>query len=165
MNNVKRLGGVAVALLMVTALAAPTLAATDITVGEFLQEFAKAKNLNATDPRIAADSLAAVGIQVPADVRLSERLTENVVIKVSRSAGLNLSTSRPDAGFSAEQVDRFFATFSGEFRADAAIGVRSDCTPPSQGCNGNGPPFDPFSKGKGKHKGHGKGHRSPTDPD
>ena len=165
MSNVKRLGVVAVALVMSAALAVPALAASDVTVGQFLQEFAKAKNLNATDPRIAADSLAAVGVQMPNDVQLSQRLTESVVIKLSRSAGLNLSTSRPEASFSAEQVDRFFATFSGELRDDAVIGVRSDCTPPSNGCNGNGPPFDPFSKGKGKHKGFGKGHRSPTDPD
>ena len=117
MSNVKRLGVVAVALVMSAALAAPALAASDVTVGQFLQEFAKAKNLNATDPRIAADSLAVVGVQVPNDVQLSQRLTESVVIKISRSAGLNLSTSRPDASFSAEQVDRFFATFAGDTSA------------------------------------------------
>ena len=165
MSNVKRLGVVAVLLVMSAAVAAPALAASEVTVGQFLQEFAKAKNLNATDPRIAADSLSAVGIEMPGDIQLTQRLTENVVIKISRSAGLNLSTSRPDASFSAEQVDRFFATFAGELRDDAVIGVRSDCTPPSNGCNGNGPPFDPFSKGNGKSKGKGLGHRTPTDPE
>jgi hypothetical protein len=156
MRKVSRLAALVAVVSVTAAIAAPAVAAPNDTVGRFVQEFAKAKNLNATDPRIAADSLAAVGIRVPADLDFSARLTEGDVARISRSAGLNVTTSRPDTPFSSEQVDRFFQSFGRELNeTDGVTATRA----------GNGPKFDPFSKGKGKHKGHGKGHRTPTDPE
>lgn len=162
--NARRLGFAAGALALAAIVAMPTMAA-DITVGGFLQEVAKVKNLNAIDARVAADSLAAAGVQLPESLKLSDRLTEGAVVQIARASGLNLSTSRPDSAFTDAQVEQFMAAFDGELRDSDFVAIRRDCTDPSQGCNGNDIGFDPFSKGKGKHKGHGKGHRSPTDPD
>ena len=160
MRNVSRLAALAMAVAMTVAIAVPAHAASDNTVGRFVQEFAKAKNLNSTDPRIAADSLAAVGVRLPADLDFSSRLTEGVVAKISRSAGLNVTTSRPETAFSSDQVDRFFQSFGREI-GNSSAAIDATRVPGS----GNGPPFDPFSKGNGKSKGKGLGHRTPTDPE
>ena len=162
--NAKRLGLAAGALALAAIVSMPTMAA-DTTIGGFLQEVAKVKNLNAIDARVAADSLTAVGVLLPEGLKLCDRLTEGAVVQIARAAGLNLSTSRPDSAFTDVQVDRFLVAFEGELRDSDFVAIRRDCTDPSEGCNGNDIGFDPFSKGKGKHNGHGKGHRSPTDPD
>ena len=150
MRSVK-LSVLAVAVILaVTAI--PALAANDSTVGRFVQEMARAKNLNATDATIAADSLRAVGVRLPADLRLNKRLTERDVVEISRGAGLPVSTTNPDAVFDGDQVDRFFLVFGKE------LGVTEPDRPHT-------PWFDPFTKGKGKHKGWGKGHRTPSEPE
>ena len=153
MRSVK-LSVLAVAVVLAMT-AIPALAANDSTVGQFVQEMARAKNLNATDATIAADSLRAVGVRLPADLRLNKRLTERDVVEISRSAGLSVSTTNPDAAFGAEQVNRFFLAFGSEF------GVSE----PNEPVRPNTPSFDPFTKGKGKHKGWGKGHRTPSEPE
>ena len=102
----------AIAVLL-AATAAPALAA-DVTIGQFVQELAQAKKLNATDARIAADSLRTVGVRLPADLRLAERLTESDVVRISRAAGLLVSTANPEAPFDDEQMDQFFVVFGAE---------------------------------------------------
>ena len=57
MRNLKRLGAVAIAIALLAAV--PTMAA-DITVGQFVQQLARAKNLNATDAQAAADATRSV---------------------------------------------------------------------------------------------------------
>ena len=140
-------------ILAVTAI--PALAASESTVGLFVQKMARSKNLNATDATIAADSLRAVGVQLPPNLRLNKRLTERDVVEISRAAGLSVSTTDPEAPFDEDQVDRFFLAFGSE------LGVAR----PGQPDHPNDPSFDPFTKGKGKHKGWGKGHRTPTEPE
>ena len=147
-----------VVVMAILALALPTFAA-DITVGSFLQKLAQSKNLNATDARIAADSLRGIGVRVPADMRLMAPLTEGDVARIARAAGLNVTTNRPDASFTEEQVATFIVAFQAEL-ANAGDGAAS-----TEG-NGNGPAFNPYSKGKGGSKGKKKGHDfTPTEPE
>jgi len=144
----------AVAVLL-AAIGAPALAA-EVSVGQFVQELARAKKLNATDARIAADSLAAVGVRLPAELKLSERLTEADVVQISRAAGLLVSTTNPAAPFDEDQMDQFFVVFGAELES----------TPPGDPIvEPHTPDFDPFSKGKGNHWGHYKGGRSPSEPE
>jgi hypothetical protein len=163
MKSLIRCGVMAVAALVVVAAAAPAFAANDVTVGDFVQRMATAKNLNASDARIAADSLRAVGVRLPADLKLSARLTEADVVTISRAAGLTVTSSNPERAFTDDQVDSYFFAFADELVAgtgDETIGTNLE---PS---NSQGqPPFDPFTKGKGKHKGWGKGHQSPSEPE
>ena len=178
MRKVNRLVAVAVALILTAAVAAPAFA-SDATVGSFLQRLARVKNLNATDPAIAVDSLRAVGVRLPANLELSKRLTESDVAVLSRSAGLLVTTSNPDAYFNDEKLDRFFTAFAVELSRDNLGGAfaTTECDPTIENCdnpgqgsgpgngNGNGPAFDPFSKGRGKKKGKAKQSRTPTDPE
>jgi hypothetical protein len=177
MRKVNRLAAVAVALILLAAVAAPALASGS-DVGNFLTLLAQSKNLNATDPAIALDSLRGVGIRLP-DMQLDKKLTEADVAKISRAAGLLVTTSNPEAYFDENKVDRFFAAFSVELGQNEGSGVFSttecdssveNCDNPGQGegpgtGNGNGPGFDPFSKGRGKKKGKAKQGRTPTDPE
>jgi hypothetical protein len=159
-----------VVVALAAMLATPALAANQATVGDFIIELAKAKRLNAADSRIAVDSLSAVGVRLPADVALNERLTEGEVARISRFAGLAVATSRPDAPFSRLQVERFFASFSGELSQTGA--TTRACDPAVENCDNPGnpdpdpqAPFDPFAKGKGKKKGKAKVARTPTEPE
>ena len=56
MKSLIRCGATAVAVALVVAVAAPAFAA-NITVGEFVQRVAIVKSLDATDARVATDSL------------------------------------------------------------------------------------------------------------
>ena len=157
--NVKRLGALLVAALLVTA-AVPTFAASDATVGEFVIQLAKSRNLAATDARVAANALRGIGVRVPADLNYSKKLTEGDVTILARSFGLNVTTTNPDNLFTTDQVDRFFATFGGDIGFTLIGG--SDSTKGHTGLPG----FDPYSKGKGGSKGLKKGHDfTPTEPE
>jgi hypothetical protein len=144
--------------VLVAALAIPAFAAGEATVGQFIQEMARAKNLNATDARIALDSLAAVGIRLPENLKLSKRLTEADVVQIARAAGLPVNTSDPEAAFDRDQVDSFFSVFAVDLGANP---------PPNDGII---KPYgdiktDPFTKGKGKKTGFLKKGRTPTEPE
>ena len=154
MRSVK-LSVLAVAVLLV-ATALPVLAANQATLGYFLTEMAKAKNLNATDARIAVDSLRAAGVRLPDNLQLEKNLTERDVVDVSQAVGLPVNTTNPEGVFDEEQVARFFAAFDTELAPN----------PPEDGViTPHVPWFDPFTKGKGKAKGWGKGHRTPSEPE
>ena len=114
--NVKRLGALFVAALLVMA-AVPTFAASDATVGDFVIKLAKSRNLAATDARVASDSLRGLGVRVPTNLDYSSKLTEGDVARLSRSFGLNVTTTTPDNLFTADQVDSFFATFGSDIGA------------------------------------------------
>ena len=158
MKSLIRCGATAVAVALVVAVAAPAFAA-NITVGEFVQRVAIVKNLDATDARVATDSLRTAGVRLPADLDLNAQLTESYVVAISREVGLRLTSSNPDRVFESDQVDSFFVAFSSELVEPTA--ETADDGYPSE----NGPPFDPWTKGKGQHKGWGKGHWSPTEPE
>jgi hypothetical protein len=178
MRKVNRLAAVAVALILLAAVAAPALAGQSDVAG-FIQQLARSKNLNATDPAIALDSLRGVGVRLEANLKLDKKLTEADVATISRAAGLLVTTSNPDAYFDENKVDRFFQAFSvelgqntgsGAFTSTECDSTVENCDNPGQGSgpgtgNGNGPGFDPFSKGRGKKKGKAKQGRTPTDPE
>jgi hypothetical protein len=156
--NVKRLGALFVAALLVMA-AVPTFAASDATVGEFVIKLAKSRNLAATDARVAGDALRGVGVRVPPDLNYSARLTEGDVTRLARSFGLNVTTTTPDSSFSSAQVDTFFATFGTDINTKLA-GEQQQMR------GSDGPPFNPYSKGKGGANGKKKGHDfTPAEPE
>jgi len=158
--NVKRLGALFVATLLVMA-AVPTFAASDATVGDFVIKLAKSRNLAATDARVAGDALRGIGVRVSPEMNYSARLTEGDVARLARSLGLNVTTTTPDNSFTSEQVDTFFATFGND--------INTKLTGNGQDMRSNensGPPFNPYSKGKGGDKGKKKGHDfTPTEPE
>lgn len=167
MIRIKRLGVLLVALALATV---PVLAAGNVTVGRFVQELARAKNLNATDAQSAAVSLASVGIRIPSGLDYSRILTEADVASISKTVGLKVTTSRPSAAFDEDRLDRFFTTFATELGPKVGgetYATRNGETPEGESGDapGNGPGFDPYTKGKGGSKGKKKGHRTPTDPE
>lgn len=148
-------------LLTVLAFALPVLASDEMTVGNFVQRLARSKNLKAADARIAVDSLHEAGIRLPSDLALSTRLTEGDVARIARALGLAVSTNRPDAGFSSEQVDLFFASF----RVELTLAVDGGAGHSARGSR-DGSPFNPYMKGKGGSKGKKKGHDfRPSEPE
>jgi hypothetical protein len=153
--KLKHLSALVIALMLVAAI--PALAASDYTIGQFVQELARVKNVNATDSRIAVDSLRAVGIRVPAGLDLTAALTEDAVVDISRAAGLRVATNNPGAPFDEGQVASFFSAFAVEL----GVGGEQDDPPTTQDRDPD--KFDPFTKGKGNH--YAKGHRSPTEPE
>ena len=165
MRNVKRLGAVAIAVVLAVALAGAAQAA-EITVGQFIQQLAKAKNLNATDAEIAADSLAATGVVLPSGLRYSSALTEGDVAKIARSVGLNVRTATPEATFSSTRSDRFFASFSRELGSDSlSSGLRERQGSELRKGEDEDPDGEGEDPGQGKGKGKGKNGRTPSEPD
>lgn len=157
MRKANKLGTVATALLLVSAFVLPAAAADLVTVGRFVQEVAKIRNLNATDARIAADSLRAAGVRLPSDMDLNRRLTEADVADIARRVGLKVTTSQPEAPFSEGQMDQFFNSFAAEL--GQVVDDRENNSVRDRDPN----KFDPKSKGKGKGK--AKGHRTATEPE
>lgn len=151
MKNLKSLKVVAAVLIALAMLAAPALAAgQDLTVGKFLIEIAKVKQLDAADAITARASLANVGIRV-GNLNLDKGLTQGDVVLISNAAGLPMSTSTPEATFSNDQMVTFISTFGPE------LGGGDDNT-----TMGDKPKVDPRDKGKGLKKGLYK--RSPSEP-
>jgi len=169
MHTNKHLGAFTLGLALACGAVAPLQASETVNVGDFVVQLARARSLNSADPRVALESLAAVGIRFPAELDLAQRLTEGDVTRIAGAVGLRVSTSRPDAAFSRSQMERFFATFGNEIGAPGATGAReAEGENPGVGSgpgNGNGEPsFDPYTKGKGKKKGKGKMPTTETDP-
>ena len=163
MKSLIRCGATAVAVALAVAVAAPAFAA-NVTVGEFVQRVAIVKNLDATDGLVASESLRATGVRLPADLDLNAQLTESHVVAISRAVGLRLTSSNPDRVFESDQVDSFFVAFGSEL-VDPITTADDEGNDDSGWPSENGPPFDPWTKGKGHHKGWGKGHQSPAEPE
>lgn len=98
------------AMLLVGLIFALPAAAADVTVATFVTRLAQSKNVDAADARAAVSALRDVGVQLPSDLVLTAPLTEGDVARISRALGLTVSTHRPTAAFSAEQIDSFFAS-------------------------------------------------------
>jgi hypothetical protein len=165
MRKLIRLGAIAAAALMIAVTVAPALAASEVTVGRFVQELALHRNLNAVDVPTAVDSLRAVGIRLPADLDMNARLTEGDVVSISRAIGLRVTTSNPSTPFDQSQVESFFFALGDQVVSDSEYNTMTDSPYGTGYGKGNGPAFDPFTKGKGKHKGKAKGWQSPTEPE
>ena len=166
MASIKRIGTVTAIAALCLAFVAPVGAASDITVGDFVQQLAIAKGVAGTDVKVANDSLRGLGIRLPSDLEFNSRLTEGHVAAISRAAGLNVLTSNPLKDFTSQQTDAFLFNFKDDLGTDGNS-LRSDTNPGGGSGPGNGnsgPPFDPFTKGK-HGKGKGKGVFTPTDPE
>ena len=165
MRNLTRIGALAIVLALVAASVAPVMASGEITVGRFIQQLARVKGLNASDPRVAADSLAGVGIYVPSYLKYGATLTEGDVAVIARAAGLNVKSGTPEAIFDTAMSDRFFRSFSSDLRSSAYSSPmiddedETDDEIDDEGKDGKGP------SGKGDGKGKGKPGRTPTDPE
>lgn len=160
MNSTRR----TIVLIACLTLALPVVAAEEASVGSFVQRLAEAKNLDAADAEIAAASLRGAGISIPADLRLTETLTEGDVARISRTLGLDVSTNRPDAVFSSRQVEQFFSAFRVGEALRGELTLASDPYPGEAGATS--PAFDPYLKGRGGSKGKKKGHGfTPTEPE
>jgi hypothetical protein len=151
MKNLKSLKVVAAVLIALAMLAAPALAAgQDLTVGKFLIEIAKVRQLDAVDAMTARNSLANVGIRF-GNLDLDKDLTQGDVVLISTAAGLPMSTSTPEAPFDNEQMSIFISTFGPELD-------RSNDTATT---NGDKPRVDPRTKGNGLKKGL---YKTPSEP-
>ena len=166
MAIIKRIGMIVASAVMCLAFVTPAVAASDITVGDFVQRLAIAKGLAGTDVRVANDSLRGIGIRLPSELQFGNRLTEGDVATISRAAGLTVKTSNPLNDFTSQQTDTFLVSFKDDLGSDGNT-TRSHTNPGGGSGPGNGnggPAFDPFTKGK-HGKGKGKGAFTPTDPE
>lgn len=150
MKNVKVLGGVA-AVLVTLALCVPAVAADNVTVGDFVLELAKAKNLTVSTSAEAKSALSASGIQIPS-IALDKTLTQGDVVAIGNAAGLNLNSSTPSAEFGSDQLSSFMISFGPELgTSEPEVGTDKNDKEKT----------DPLTKGKGKKKGL---LRSPSEP-
>lgn len=134
----------------VVASAMPAMAA-DYTVGQFLVEVAKAKNIVAVDAASAERGLRQAGVSLPA-LNLNQSLTEGAVASIATAVGVPVSTSRPDTPFNQGQVESFITTFG------PSMGTGD--TNQTDGSTDGTTKEDP-QPGKGKSKGFNK---SPSEP-
>jgi hypothetical protein len=141
--------GVAAAALLGAALFGGVALAKSATVGDFLVEIARARNLTAADPASARAALTASGVVLPS-LALDKTLTEGDVVQIGGAMGVPVTTSNPTAAFDSSQVDGFISTFS---RTLTGVGVEPQAP--------NDFPNPGTDKGRGKKKGH---HKSPSDP-
>ncbi len=152
MKNLKSLKVVAAVLIAFAMLAAPALAAgQDLTVGKFLIEIAKVKQLDAVDAATARLALANAGIKI-GEMDLNKTLTQGDVVQISNAAGIPVSTTTPESAFTNDQMAVYISTFRPELDADDSGN--------NPHAHGKPPYFDPHEKGQ--HKGHMK--RSPAEP-
>jgi len=144
----------------VFVLLAGLSAAGEVTVGTFVERIAQAKQLDLNDTPKTPESLREAGVPLPPDMQLTEPLTEGHVARIARSMGLDVSTNRPGATFTAEQVDRFFEAYQVDLalRGEAPAAARPE--------TGGTARFDPFLKAKGAGKGKKKGRGfTPSEPE
>lgn len=145
----KRLSKFGVVAGVIAAFAAVSVLAAEVTVGQFLIEIAKVKNVAAVDAESAARNLQASGVNL-GTLDLKKSLTEGDVARIASAVGLRVTTTRPTAPFSQRQVDSFVQTFGSDLNSG---GIGSD--PSTQSTTRPDP-----QPGKGKSK----GHRSPSEP-
>ncbi len=146
-----------VAVLALGIAAAPALAASDVTVGEFLMEIAKVKSLSARDGESALAALRGAGMNLPA-LDLRKPLTEGDVATVATAAGLNVTTARPSSPFTRNQMSSFLLSFGSDIGKTPGNPPNEPDSHPGQGGGTTNPDPNP---GKGKSKGH---HKSPSEP-
>ena len=150
----KRLSKFGVVAGVIAAFAAVSVMAADVTVGQFVVEIAKVKNISASDPASAVRGLQAVGVDL-SGLDLNKGLTEGDVARISNAVGVRVTTSRPDASVSQRQVENYVETFSSDLNRlpDSDYGVTSHTGHNSK------TKVKSNSKNKSKSKG-----QSPTDP-
>lgn len=149
MKNWSKVG---LGLVVAATFGVASAMAADVTVGQFLIQVAKVKNITAIDAASAERGLRDAGMNLPV-IDAGKRLTEGDVAAIASAAGVPVTTSQPDSPFSQDQVDNFFGAFSTTLSAKPGTGG-------SQQEKG-GPPHDDPQPGKGKSKGFNK---TPSEP-
>ncbi len=145
------LGGI-VAAFVALAVCVPVMAANTVSVGDFVVELARVKGLAASNVAEAMASIESTGVKLPV-ADFDRTLTQGDVVAIGNAAGLNLSSSTPEAAFTGAQVDAFLVSLAPELGATDG----DDSTDGAYNDNG----ADPRTKGKGKKKGL---FRSPSEP-
>jgi len=153
MRRVNRFG--LIALIAAAAVAAPALAGS-VTVGRFYIEIAKAKHMGAVDATSAEANLRSAGFNLPS-LSLSKGLTESDVASISRTLGLSVTTSHPDAAISEQQMDQFVSSFGSQLGGI----VISPGTGANPGTDSSGGDPGNSGNGKGQKKGHNKSAQEP----
>ena len=137
-------------LIFCCVATAPVLAGdSGLTTGDFLHRVALARQLNAVDGADAERLLRETGVRLPT-LTLNERLTEGTVVTISRSLGVQVTTSRPDAPFESSSMIAFLDLVAAQAPTteQSATGGESGPYP-----RPNDQAADPRTKGKGKKKG------------
>ena len=138
-----------IAVLAVAAAAAPAFAG-NVTVGRFYTEIAKAKHMPAIDAASAEASLRGAGYRLP-QLDLGKQLTESDVAAISKTLGLSVTTTRPEASVSESQVNSFMSAFGSQL-----IGIGDESPAPAAPADSSN-----NTRGKGKKKGHNKSTSEP----
>ncbi len=138
-------------ILICCAVATVPVPATDgsLDVGELLHRVARVRNLPAVDGPDAARLLRESGVALP-DLSLDQVLTEGMVVAISRSIGVRLKSSRPDAVFDSRSLDIYLDMVSRQTPAPEPSATAGE---PGPYPRPEGPAADPRTKGKGKKKG------------
>jgi hypothetical protein len=156
MRRVNRFGLIAV--IAAAAVAAPAFAGS-VTVGRFYIEIAKAKHMGAVDATSAEANLRSAGFNLPS-ISLDKSLTEFDVASISRTLGLSVTTTHPEAAISEGQMGQFITSFGSQLGSNGGIvispgtggGPTTSSTGGDPGNSGNG---------KGLKKGHNKSTQEP----
>lgn len=146
-------GFLCVAALLLAAAAMVVNAAEKVSVGDFVRMVAGAKGLPAGSASQAARSLGSAGYSLPS-LDLNAVLTEGDVVAISKSLGIDVSTSTPGQEFGSDGTSAYFSAFAGDLGTGAE--------PPEPNPETAGFPNPGTDKGKGKKKGHFK---SPNEPE
>ena len=84
-----------------------------VTVGDFLQSYAKALKIELPDGASADTVIAALkasGVKIEG-VDPAKALTQGDVVRIGKANGLRLTTTKPEAAFTADEVDQFFTSY------------------------------------------------------
>jgi hypothetical protein len=135
---------------VIAFFAAASVMASDVTVGQFLVQIAKAKNVSAVDGDSAVRGLQSVGVNL-SGLDMNKTLTEGDVARIAGAVGMKVTTSRPEASFSQRQADSFVQAFG------KSLGSGGTTDGPTTQTTTRPDP----RPGKGKSKGHVK---SPGEP-
>jgi hypothetical protein len=145
MRRILQIGLLIVVLGMVSATHAAELSVRDaVEAGAFFQQIAQSMNLHVEDGADAASALRRAGYDVPV-FPSNHRMTEGEVASVLSSLQVPVTTSRPQAPFSASKLSSLLAALGPEFGDRNAPNSKGDAVPIGGA--------DPRTKGKGKKKG------------
>ena len=150
-------------LAMVILSGAYAVASNPATVGDFLSAYAKALKIEMpanTSGDALLSTLRAAGVKLDAKVDVAKALTQADVVKIGKANGLRLTTNRPQAAFTAEEIGQFFTSYGLTLGSAPAAG---DDTRYAASDNPPGDPANGANTAKGKKK--GRPFQSPTEPD
>lgn len=155
------LGLAASALVILSG--AYAIASSPATVGDFLSAYAKALKIEMpanTSGEALVSTLRAAGVKLDAKVDVAKALSQGDVVRIGKANGLRLTTNRPAAAFSAQEISQFFTSYGLTLGAAPAGGddaryAASDLPP--------GDPNSHANTNKGTKK--GRPFHSPTEPE